>query len=668
MKGLLVNRGLVLILLGFARSSGTAAFAPMTSFTRGVPASRHVAKPIFDSGSTVEETSATQQQQQDVAMFFASPLVADETKQENTTSTFKSSTSSTASSTATRSTTEEEEAPTTSVSESHHHKYQTQYRTLGSQELLMLPRQYKPGNAVFPSMNHVSVALLSATPSEDVLKQALQYVMQSHPLLHAYVQGDGEPTKRIDLFQMVRKGEPNPLTFVADDPNRFSVDELLQIVTVPDQAALETSWKSVFQRDLDNGMSWKVDKGPLWKVELHRTTTTTGTTDDSAPCALIWTFNHAISDQSSANRLTNQILQKMAAIEANPQDSSSSSSSTAKTTTTTPSKTHKMPVTLEESVLGRNQRWSDVQQQGISVNTIRYVAGKAAEGLKNPVILPDNVVDDSTGGGSSSSALGALSVMSGRAAGGQDNTQERHSTVQFRTLSRDATSALLTRCRQEGVTMSNALTAAVTLTATDFVGMGKSRNYKVLQSLDMGRFGARLDKGETVACMAGSHDLMHGPLPDQSGAVLRNDPKANRNIFWDLARDGRKQTEEFISSNGPQEAVRVFDFAMTISDLNNLVYQTAQSKDSKGRAYSAGVVNVGVYERQTAFRDAEEAESSSSSVRDNLKIQHGRYQVNDIFFATPHTQSGCLYPVSCLTVDGEFVRYLVCPSTNIKNY
>jgi hypothetical protein len=31
---------------------------------------------------------------------------------------------------------------------------------------------------------------------------------------------------------------------------------------------------------------------------------------------------------------------------------------------------------------------------------------------------------------------------------------------------------------------------------------------------DMRRFGARLDKCETVACMAGSNNLMLGPLPD----------------------------------------------------------------------------------------------------------------------------------------------------------
>ena len=523
----------------------------------------------------------------------------------------------------------------------------TQTRILGSQELLMLPRQWGPGDSTFPSMNHVSCTLLSATPSVPVLSQALEYVMESHPLLHAVVTGDGEPEKRIDLFKMVRQGEPDPLTFRAE-PGRFHASDVLQVRTLPDRAALDASWKATFQLDLDDGSWCQVDKGPLWKVELHRLQD-----DSNAGCALVLSFNHAISDQSSANRLTDQILKRVAQIE--------SSSSTA-TTTTSPPRHHEMPVTMEESVLGRHQSWNDVQVKGVTPSTIQYVASKAAEGLKHPVILPDSQ-EESTN--NSNPLGGALNIISGQTAGGQD-TGQRQSTVQFRSLSKDATSALLSQCRAQGVSVSHALTAAVTLTATDFVGQQKKRrNYKVLHSLDMRRFGARLDHGETVACMAGSHDLMHGPLPDGSGAALRRGSD-NLDLFWNLAREGKQQTEQFIAAGGPEEAVRVFDFAMSISDLNNLVYLTAQSKDTKGRAYSAGLTNVGVYERQTAFQEADESE------RDLIKIQHGRYKVDDVFYATPHIQSGCLYPVSCMTVDGELkltsnpVSPIVSEETNVR--
>jgi len=300
---------------------------------------------------------------------------------------------------------------------------------------------------------------------------------------------------------------------------------------------------------------------------------------------------------------------------------------------------NKIPKSLEENVLGAGNIWEDIGVSGVSTRTLQYVAGKAAEGLKNPVILPDD--DDSNG---KSDPLAALTTISGRAAGGEDSTSnERRSTLQFRTLSKQSTASLLEKCRENGVTMTNALSAAVALTSTDVIAYGSSdsaasRNYKVLQSLDMRRFGNEADECESVSCQAGSMDLMLGPLNDFSGASLRSG-KDNNAIekFWRLAKEGRDQTRSFIESGGPEQAVKVFDFAMTVADLNNLVHLTAKSESSKGRAYSAGISNVGIYERQKAVK------RKKSNDRDNLKSKHGRYDIKEIYFATSHARSGCLY-------------------------
>lgn len=42
-----------------------------------------------------------------------------------------------------------------------------------------------------------------------------------------------------------------------------------------------------------------------------------------------------------------------------------------------------------------------------------------------------------------------------------------------------------------------------------------------------------------------------------------------------------------------------------------------------------------------------------ATFRPIIKVTHGRYTVEDIFFATSHARTGCLYQVSCLTVAGE---------------
>jgi hypothetical protein len=374
-----------------------------------------------------------------------------------------------------------------------------QRRVLGSQENLMLPRQYFPNpDVTFPSMSHVSCAILSSTPTEAALSEAINAVMKAHPLLQCKIEGDGEPDERIDLLQMVRKGEPSPCTFVST-PGTFSASDVLRTVDVEGsgRSSLDESWQAAFNRDLDDGSWCNVETSPLWKLEFHR-----NKDGSDSSSALLLSFNHAISDQSSANRLTDQIVSLLAEIDQNG-------------SVVNHPLQQEIPPSVEESVLGKSETWKDIGPKGISPGTIKYVVGKALEETKGPVILPDGF---SEGGG----VLAALATISGNAAGGEDNrSMERKSVLEFRTLSKEASSALLAKCRENGVSVTNALSAAITLTSTDFVDGGKAtnkaRNYKVLQSLDMRRYGKAVESGESVGCLAGSMDLMHGPLPDRSG-------------------------------------------------------------------------------------------------------------------------------------------------------
>jgi len=507
-------------------------------------------------------------------------------------------------------------------------------RELGSQENLMLPRQYGVNQDVtFPSMNHVSCAVLakgSDVPSEAALLYAITKTMEAHPLLRATIEGDGEPDERIDLFKMVRKGDNSPCKFVAGSEAAFRAEDVLKIVDVASTSDVEASWRKTFLSDLDDGSTWcdvSSGKTPLWKLELHRS---------SDEAALVFSFNHAISDQSSASRLTDQILSLAADFESG-------------SSTKTPSKQN-IPPSVEESVLGRDQRFKDIETGGFGIGTVKYIGGKAMEETMGPVILPDESSNKSEGGG----LAGALTTISGNAAGGEDEKSlERKSVIAFRSLSKEATEKILQSCRAKGVSITNALSAALTLASTDFVSgtdaSGKNRNYKILQSLDMRRFGATLDKGESVGCLAGSMDLMHGDLKDGSGTALLEGSEGSLENFWKLAGEGKSQTADFIDSDGPIHAVRVFDFAMTISDLNNLVHLTAQSKDSQGRAYSAGFTNAGVYERFDAFG----YEGEDANNREKTSTQHGKYKVDDIYYAASNARSGSLYRFSCITVNGE---------------
>jgi len=193
----------------------------------------------------------------------------------------------------------------------------------------------------------------------------------------------------------------------------FMADDVLTVV--PMSNSLKASWKCSFQHHLDDGSWCDIHKGPsLWKVELH-TTTNTNTNPNNNPCTLVFALNHAISDQSSANRLLDQLLRCMAEIKSGSVSSAS------------PPHGQDMPVAFEDSILGLQQCWNDVKMQGFLLDTIRYIAGKAAEGLRNPVILPDCSINPTktttTSSSSSNSVLGTLTIISGNMAGGVD-TQE----------------------------------------------------------------------------------------------------------------------------------------------------------------------------------------------------------------------------------------------------
>ena len=147
----------------------------------------------------------------------------------------------------------------------------------------MLPRQYSPSssssssspNVQFPQMNHVGLVTLSSTPPTTALLKAIDNAMVTHPLLRGHVEGSGEPKERVDLFNMVRKGNPDPERFVSPndvDDVGFAAEDVLKVidVEVDDGDALSQSWEASFRRDLDDGSWCNTAKGPLWKVELHR--------------------------------------------------------------------------------------------------------------------------------------------------------------------------------------------------------------------------------------------------------------------------------------------------------------------------------------------------------------------------------------------------------------
>jgi hypothetical protein len=368
-------------------------------------------------------------------------------------------------------------------------------RKLGSQELLMLPRQYRPKETgiIFPPMIHLCAVTLNRTPSIPHLFSAIQNALDVHPLLSCRVEGDGEPNSRIDGLQMVRSGNPNPETFVV--VNSFQAIDVGKVVTIPNDGnltSLEDSWSRSFQYNIDRGY-FNTSRGPLWSLEMHKFDNGDDSVASDQPCALLFSLNHAISDQSSVNMLIDQIIADIASFEA--------TSTSTDENHYIPAVKNSLPLSVEECTLGKGQAFDDlgVSSSLISLDSFTYLLEKASEGLKNAPILPDNVK-----AGSDSVEIGSLD----KATNPSEPYFKRESMVVHRKLSTEVTNKLLKRCREQGVTLSNALTAAMAYTSSDFISgkneaestswTKKVRTYKVLQSLDMRRFGVQPDPCETL--------------------------------------------------------------------------------------------------------------------------------------------------------------------------
>ncbi|KAL7481621.1 hypothetical protein ACHAW6_007299 [Cyclotella cf. meneghiniana] len=567
-------------------------------------------------------------------------------------------------------------------------------RPLGSMELFMLPRPVGPtsnSNLSRPPMNHVCAVLLSSTPSTKALRIALDNAVRTHPLLRARVEGDGFPRQWLDpVRRMVRwGGEKRPLEFVVsaasdNDGEIYRKNVLentvsdsataletpaywggsLSIVNVPGSTRrdLDDSWQKRFEKDLDSETAMAVvatdtDEASiacisrdLWKIELHRFSPHNHNSSHR-PCAFMITLNHCISDQGSLNMVIDQILSDIAEIE---------SKESGDCRVQYPAIAQPMPVNLCKSLLGKNAgtaSFSTLFQSVFSPSFKRlreYALRKIQESLSPPTLLPIKKGTDNDGAGGGIGTPASI-LLFGTPLNGLKDISRVRSTVQYRWLPPDITSALVKKSKSHRVPISMTLAAAVATTCADFFApvndakaldvSQKQRKYKILQSLDTRRFNGASDPGNTLSCQAGAMDLMLEPLPDFLGRSIRSRSRSSLDQFWKVAKQCFDQTSSYLKSGDAIEAVRLFDMGMTISDMGRLVESYARSCATVGRAWSAGITNAGEYERQQAVL-------REGLPREQLKRCHGNYEIHEIYYATSHARTGCTYPVGCLSVGG----------------
>jgi hypothetical protein len=225
----------------------------------------------------------------------------------------------------------------------------------------------------------------------------------------------------------------------------------------------------------------------------------------------------------------------------------------------------------------------------------------------------------------------------------------------FRELAPSTTKALIEACRARGVTASAALCAAAVLGASDVMGsegeaagglaagdsQGDSQErYKLLQALDMRTLnfgeggidapGAREDWSlGTVVAGTGSLDILVD-LPPQAGEAVRSSGELEP--FWTAASACHGQTREWIRAGWGRESLLLFSSGWAFMNMNRVVELGSQDRATLGRAYSAGVSNVGVYAHGT---------------------RHADLTLSAVHFGISQTVSAPAISISSVTVDGK---------------
>jgi len=237
----------------------------------------------------------------------------------------------------------------------------------------------------------------------------------------------------------------------------------------------------------------------------------------------------------------------------------------------------------------------------------------------------------------------------------------------YRSLTAETTAALITACRARGVTASGALCAAAVLGSSDAMGTveaseadatPQAQRYKLLQALDMRTLnftaggaetpGARDDwSGGTVLAGTGSLDILVD-LPPSAGATVRGDSGGggpsgggpgggggggppDLAAFWACAAECNEQTREWIRAGWARESLLLFASGWEFMNMNRVVELGSQDRATLGRAYSAGVSNVGVYAHET---------------------RHGDLSITRVHFGISQTVSAPAISTSAVTVDG----------------
>jgi hypothetical protein len=148
-------------------------------------------------------------------------------------------------------------------------------RPLGAYERLLSRKVPMKENV---ALSHGCAVLLNGVVDDETLERAVMNVMDKHPMLKVYIDGDNWTQCASDVVALVK---------TVLQPTVYSNST----------GSFDSAWKFALETSM-NGATFPVE-GPLWKVQsfVHEEKT-----------AWVFTMNHGIDDQQSVNIMVNDMI------------------------------------------------------------------------------------------------------------------------------------------------------------------------------------------------------------------------------------------------------------------------------------------------------------------------------------------------------------------------
>lgn len=424
--------------------------------------------------------------------------------------------------------------------------------------------------------------------------------------------------------------------------------------------ALEAAWRSEFDVAMDETSFDEDGDGPLISLSLYSHVNSDPSSPSSSAAAttssaaLLYRANHAVSDQLSFNRILSELLEAIAA-------SRAGSPLPPPTRLPLPPSVEGALLGREqrqnEEIKGRLELIVGSFTEGLKLPFTQlpswapkalpaWEAGRVAlSTLKYGLtyllthlltLEAGRVVLSTIKYGLWQAAASGAKVLprwvpSAEAIEGEEARWEhmaRRTRSVHRSIDKMTLTALVAACRAEGITVSGALCAAAVMCSSDAMGTcdthgidgveeegvvaegaqeEQKERYKLLQALDMRGLASGLASGAredwaSGAALAGTGSLdILLDLSPSAGATVRESGDAS--LLWTVGKECHAQTRSWIEQGWGRESLLLFSCGWEFMNMNRVVELGSQDRSTLGRAYSAGVSNVGRYAHETVYGD-----------------------------------------------------------------